>query len=83
MLFALAGEALRSFFMRDTFVPLDLAYATADGTIVAVLSLVPLDLTPVTSSQPVQFALEVPAGTLAAEGIGLGDVLVIPPGALD
>ena len=76
MLFAFAGEALRSFFMRDTFVPLDLAYATADGTIVAVVSLV-------TSSQPVQFALEVPAGTLAAEGIGLGDVIVIPPGALD
>ena len=81
MLFRFASEDFRSFFMKDTFVPLDLAYATADGTIVEIHSLVPLDLTPVTSSEPVQFALEVPAGTLAAEGIGVGDVIVIPPGA--
>ena len=33
--------------------------------------------------EPVLFALEVFSGTLAAEGIGVGDLIVIPPEALD
>lgn len=78
MLFVFAGEAVRSFWMRDTYVALDLAYATADGTIVEVHDLVPLDETPVTSSEPVQYALEAPAGTFAAEGIAVGSVIVVP-----
>jgi uncharacterized protein len=76
MLFVFAGEATRSFWMRDTYVALDLAYATADGTIVEVHDLMPLDETPVTSGEPVQYALEAPAGTFAAEGIAVGSVIV-------
>ncbi|MHC4548536.1 MAG: DUF192 domain-containing protein [Planctomycetota bacterium] len=83
MLFVFASEAFRSFFMKDTFVPLDLAYATADGTIVERHALVPLDETPIPSGQPVQFALEVFQGALDAHGIGVGDVIVVPPAALN
>lgn len=78
MLFVFAGEAVRSFWMRDTYVPLDLAYATADGMIVEVHDLVPHDETPVTSGEPVQYALEARAGTFAAEGIAVGSVIVLP-----
>jgi uncharacterized membrane protein (UPF0127 family) len=76
MLFIFPTEATRSFWMRDTYVPLDLAYARADGTIFEIHQLVPLDETLVTSGEPVQYALEALEGTLAAEGIAPGAVIV-------
>jgi uncharacterized membrane protein (UPF0127 family) len=82
MLFVFSSEANLSFWMRDTYVPLDLAYARADGTIAEIHDLVPLDETPVPSGEPVQFALEVYSGTLQANGIAAGDVIVIPASAL-
>lgn len=78
MLFLFVGESTLSFWMRDTIVPLDLAYAKADGTIAEVHVLVPLDETRVESATPVQFALEVPAGTLADMGLGVGDTIDVP-----
>ncbi len=78
MLFVFASERQLSFFMRDTIIPLDLAYATADGTIVEIHALTPLNETPVTSAQPVQFALEAPAGTFAQEGIEAGKKITRP-----
>ena len=49
-----------------------------DRFIVATHDLVPLDETLVLSSEPVAFALEVPAGTLAGLGVGPGDAILIP-----
>ena len=72
MLFVFDRPRTLNFFMRDTFVPLDLAYAYADGTIFEVHELIPLDETPVPSSEPAQFVLEAVAGTFAAQGIGPG-----------
>lgn len=83
MLFIFSSERFLSFWMRNTYVPLDLAYARADGVIAETHALVPLDETLVTAGEPVQFALEVFTGTLAANGIGVGDLIVIPPEALD
>jgi uncharacterized membrane protein (UPF0127 family) len=82
MLFIFPTERFLSFWMRNTYVPLDLAYARGDGVIAETHALVPLDETPVTSGEPVQFALEVFSGTLAAKGIGTGDLIVIPPGVV-
>ena len=76
MLFVFPTERLLSFWMRGTAVPLDLAYATADGTIVEVHDLLPFDETSVSSGEPVQYALEAAAGTLDAHGIGPGSVIV-------
>lgn len=83
MLFIFPSERFLSFWMRNTYVPLDLAYARADGVIAETHALVPLDETPVTAGEPVQYALEVFTGTLAAKGIGVGDLIVIPPEALE
>src|SRR5262245_24956186 len=47
MLFVFATEATRSFWMRDTYVPLDLAYARDDGSIIEIHAMEPLDETPV------------------------------------
>ena len=79
MLFVFQNPAFLSFFMRNTFIPLDLAYIRADGTIAEIFSLIPLDETSVVSGEPVQFALEVNAGVLAALGIGIGDQVLLPP----
>lgn len=76
MLFVWPAETYVSFWMRDTEVALDLAYARADGTIFEVHAMVPFDETPVPSSEPVAFALEVPAGTLSSLGLGVGSVIV-------
>jgi uncharacterized membrane protein (UPF0127 family) len=73
MLFVYPEDRQPQFFMRDTFVPLDLAFARADGTIVEVHRLEPLDETRVPASQPVRFALEAMEGTFAERGIGVGD----------
>lgn len=78
MLFRYPEDRLLSFFMRDTGVPLDLAYATADGRIVDVHRLVPFDETPVPASQPVRYAFEARQGTFAAHGIGIGDRIDLP-----
>ena len=72
------AEVFVSFWMRDTLVPLDLAYVRADRTVAEVHDLVPHDETPVFSGEPVLYALEVPAGTLAANALGPGDVLTLP-----
>ena len=78
MLFVFPNPAFLSFWMRNTFVPLDLAYIRADGTIAEIHSLTPLDETNVVASEPVQFVLEVNAGVLAAMGIGVGDPVLLP-----
>ena len=77
-LFVFPSEQVVSFFMRDTFVALDLAHFRADGSLVETHMLVPLDETPVVSGQAVRYALEVPAGTLADRGIAVGATLALP-----
>ena len=80
MLFVFAGEAPRSFWMRDTPTALDIAFMAADGTIVRTYTMTPLDTSSYPSVEPAQYALEVPAGTFADLGIAEGDVADLPPG---
>ena len=75
MLFVFPVSQMVSFWMKDTEVALDLAYLDETGRILEVFALVPLDETPVPSSAPVRYALEVRAGDL---GVGVGDVLSLP-----
>jgi hypothetical protein len=78
MLFTYASDQRLSFFMRDTQVPLDLAYATSEGRIVEVHRLEPFDETSVVAAQPVRFAFEARQGTFARHGIGVGDRIELP-----
>ena len=75
MLFDFPTASYLSFWMHGTAVPLDLAYARADGTIVEVHDLVPFDETPVVAGEPVVYALEALAGTFVRQGIGPGSVI--------
>lgn len=68
-------QALR-FWMKNTPEALDLAYLSADGVVTEVYDLLPLDERPVAShSDQVQFALEMPNGWFAANGIRPGSRL--------
>lgn len=73
MLFIFPDVATRSFWMRNTYIPLDIAFMDAEGVIVDIQAMEPLDETFTESAAPAMFALEVPQGWFAAQGIGVGD----------
>lgn len=83
MLFVFDSEAELSFWMKDTVIPLDIAYARTDGTIIKTYTMTPLNLNQYPSVEPARFALEVKAGVFASAGIGEGDLLVVPDSVLN
>lgn len=80
MLFVFPSAETRAFWMRKTYVRLDLAFIDAGGSITNTASLIPLDESPVISSSPAKFALEVKQGTLNRLGITAGMSVLLPAG---
>ena len=79
MLFVFSDAAPRSFWMKNTLIPLDILYFDAGGRFVsAAENAVPGDLTSLPSNGPAQFVLEINGGIVAQLGIGLGTVLSHP-----
>lgn len=78
MIFIFEDERVRGFWMKNTITALDIAFARADGTIVAIHTMPPLTLETFSSFEPAMYALEVESGTFARLGIGEGDVIAIP-----
>lgn len=72
MLFIFEDEAVRSFWMRNTFIPLDIAFIDRTLRILDIQQMEPESEELHTSSGPAMYALEVPQGTLAARGIAVG-----------
>jgi uncharacterized membrane protein (UPF0127 family) len=65
MLFVWPDDVSSGFWMKDTLIPLDIAFFAADGSLVDRLSMVPCEADPCPSyrpSGPYRTALEVPAG---------------------
>ena len=79
MLFVFSDAAPRSFWMKNTLIPLDILYFDAGGRFVsAAENAVPGDLTSLPSNGPAQFVLEINGGMVAQLGIGLGTILSHP-----
>ena len=79
MVFVFGDESPRSFWMRNTYVPLDIIYVNGRGEIVSIAKNTnPLDDTPVPSFFPAKFVLEVNAGTSDKLGIMEGHLLCHP-----
>jgi len=74
MLFAYKKEKMLSFWMRDTYIPLSIAFLNSSGTILNILDMDPLNTTPrYRSVEPAQFALETHIGWFERHGIRVGD----------
>lgn len=77
MLFLFAREAPRSFWMKNTYLPLDILYLDREGRIVSIAAdTTPLSETPIPSGEPAMGVLELNAGTAARLGIAPGDRVV-------
>jgi uncharacterized membrane protein (UPF0127 family) len=74
MIFPMVPPREASFWMKNTYIPLDMIFIRADGTIARVAAnTVPEDLSPVSSGEPVAAVLEIIGGGAAADGIAEGD----------
>lgn len=74
MLFIYSNEAQRSFYMKNTYIPLDLIFYNRDSTAVSFHENArPRDETPIPSNVPAQFILEVNAGKIQEWNIEIGD----------
>ena len=77
MLFIYEDDAIRSMWMKNTYISLDMVFARADGTVVNVVSdTVPQTLDSHVSAGPARFVLELNAGTARKLGIGKGSRLI-------
>ncbi len=72
MLFVFDHSEIRSFWMSNTYVALDIAYMDLSYNIVDIQQMEPLTTTPHESAGPAMFALEVRQGWFAEHGIGVG-----------
>lgn len=78
MLFSWSDERVRSFWMRNTCLPLDMLFIARDGTIVGILEQVPtLNEAPRSIPCPAMHVLEVNAGWVRAHGVRPGQKVVI------
>lgn len=80
MLFLFAADGRGGFWMRNTLVPLDIAYVGADGRVQEVRAAKPLDETILTPAAPYRYVLEVNQGWFERHGLGVGALLTLPDG---
>lgn len=81
MLFVFEDSAVRTFWMKQTLLPLDILFFDSDGSFVSRASMVPCtaDPCPLTSSVfPAAFALEVNAGEPLTRRVSEGWRLALP-----
>jgi uncharacterized membrane protein (UPF0127 family) len=85
MLFVFNERSQECFWMKNTRIPLSIAYLGEDGRIITIAEMTPYDETSHCSSQPVRFALEMERGWFARRGISAGQRLrnprlfIVPP----
>jgi len=80
MVFAFPAITFSAFWMKDTLIPLDIAFWTSDGTIVDIKHMVPCTRDPCPlykSARPYQDSVEVAAGLLDRSQVRVGDYVAL------
>ncbi|WP_102797210.1 DUF192 domain-containing protein [Bowmanella denitrificans] len=77
MLFEYQQPRVISMWMKNTLIPLDVAFLNAEGEILVIKPMQPHDLTPVDSESPASYAWEMNQGWFAANHIKSGDKVTI------
>ena len=75
MLFLFPREKLLTFWMKDTPLPLSIAFADAGGRIVRIADLTPNSREAVASGRPARIALEMTRGWFERNGVLVGDAI--------
>ncbi len=79
MLFIWPADQIVMMWMKNTYVALDMLYVRHDGTIAKIITnAVPLDLTPLSSDEPVRAVIELNAGEATRRGLKPGDKVTSP-----
>ena len=77
MLFVFEEPSIRSFWMENTYVPLDIAFIDEGFRIVDIQRMEPETTDLHESAEPALFALEVAAGWFGERGVEVGDTAVV------
>ena len=78
MLFVYQRETRAGFWMKNTTIPLSIAFIASDGTILETQDMEPLSKTLHRPAQVYRYALEVNKGAFGRHGLGPGDRVEIP-----
>ena len=73
MLFVFAQSEPLAFWMKNTFIPLSIAYVDSNGVIVSIVDMKPHDESTYPSGAPAMFAIEMKQGWFKERGIKVGD----------
>jgi hypothetical protein len=79
MIFVYGKEEYLSFWMKNTRIPLSIAFLDKNGKIVDIQDMIPFSLQTHVSVSPAQYALEVNQGWFRRNGISVGDAVNLPP----
>ncbi|MDO8631220.1 MAG: DUF192 domain-containing protein [Phycisphaerales bacterium] len=84
MIFVFDHEQELNFWMKNTIIPLDIAYLDSEGVVVNKYTMAPLDERPnqYPSGKPARFAIEVGAGVFTDLKLAPGDRITIPDSVL-
>ncbi|MDR0486611.1 MAG: DUF192 domain-containing protein [Treponema sp.] len=75
MLFVFEKDEIQSFWMKNTLVPLSIAFIASDGRILEIKNMQPGDLNSVSPGRSFRYALEVPQGWFSRAGAQTGDTV--------
>ncbi len=75
MLFAYPEERTLGFWMKNTLIPLDIAYIDREGRIVDIQQMEPQSTETHNSAAPAMYALEMNQGWFEANGVRVGDMI--------
>ena len=76
MLFIFENTDYHSFHMKNTFIPLDIAFINEEGIIESIKELDPMNPVPVYPDGEIRYAIEVNRGWFAENGIEVGDIIL-------
>jgi uncharacterized membrane protein (UPF0127 family) len=78
MFFIFEADHILSFWMKNTYIPLSIAFITHDGRIIDIKDMYPHDINSVVSSRSARYALEAPQGWFSRAGVRAGATVKIP-----
>lgn len=79
MLFVFSEEDYLGFWMKNTHIPLSIAFMSTEGTITQIESMEPLSLNSHDSKEKARYALEMLDGWFERHNVKVGDKVELPP----